>query len=225
MLLLVALTGLAGLATSYSLLHLGLTVMWLRYLAAFGIAYLVFLFLLWLWLQSRGEDFSDVPDFSGIDLSHSDSHISSPDLSGHGGDFGGGGASGSFDAPISDVSLSSDTGPIGDALSSVGEAEEFAIPLIAIILFAVLLFSTMFVVYSAPVLFAELVVDGVLSASLYRKLRGLKTRHWLETAIRRTVWPFAITAIVVSAIGWAMSHYAPEAHSLGEVIVHAHQSK
>ena len=88
-----------------------------------------------------------------------------------------------------------------------------------------LLLSSLFVVYSAPILFAELIVDGVLSASLYRKLRELETRHWLETAIRRTAWPFAGTAAIVCDIGWAMAIYAPEAHSVGDVIAHAKQHR
>ena len=72
--------------------------------------------------------------------------------------------------------------------------------------------------------FAELLLDGVLSASLYRRLRGLETRHWLETALRRTALPFFLTAIIVSASGWAMTLYAPEAQSIGEVITHAKQA-
>lgn len=79
-------------------------------------------------------------------------------------------------------------------------------------------------VYSAPVLFAELLVDGVLSASLYRRLRGLETRHWLETAFRRTALPFALTAAIVSASGWGILLYAPEAHSIGDVISHSKQA-
>ena len=87
---------------------------------------------------------------------------------------------------------------MGDALGTVAEAEEFAIPLAVLILIGAMIFSSLFMVYSAPTLFAELLVDGVLSASLYLRLRGLETRHWLETAIRRTAWPFILTAAIVS---------------------------
>jgi hypothetical protein len=86
------------------------------------------------------------------------------------------------------------------------------------------LLSSFFMVYSAPVLFAELLVDGVLSASLYHRLRGFETRHWLETAIRRTVWPFVLTTAIVSASGWGMALYAPGAHSISDVIFHSSQS-
>ena len=222
MFLLVTLTGASGFVASYLLIHAGFVEMWLRYLASFGVAYLMFLFLLWLWLRTRAEDYADLPDISGSPSSGSGN--SGACYSGKGGDFGGGGASGSFDAPSESIPVIGDSsGPVGDALDTVAEAEEFAIPLVVLILLGAMLFSSFFMIYSAPVLFAELLVDGVLSASLYRRLRGLETRHWLETALRRTALPFALTAAIVSASGWGMALYAPEAHSIGDVISHSKQ--
>lgn len=216
MLLLVTLTGASGFVASYTFLHAGLVEMWLRYLLSFGVAYLMFLVFLWLWLRTRVEDYADIPDVSGTTSSSSDS--ASAYYSGKGGDFGGGGASGTFDSPADGISSIGDSGgSVGDALGTVAEAEEFAIPLAVLILIGAMVFSSLFIVYSAPMLFAELLVDGVLSASLYRRLRGLETRHWLETAIRRTAWPFILTAAIASASGWAMTLYAPEAHSIGDV--------
>jgi len=220
MLLLVTLTGAAGFVASYFLLRTGLTEMWLRYLASFCIAYLMFLILLWLWLRTRAEDYADFPDISGIDPSSSGTGSSGTCYSGKGGDFGGGGASGSFEAPTEDISGIGDAGgSVGEALGSAAEAEEFAIPLVVLILIGALLLSSFLMIYSAPTLFAELLVDGVLSASLYRRLRGLETRHWLETAIRRTAGPFVLIAAIVSATGWGMALYAPEAHSIGDVVL------
>ena len=224
MTLLVVLTGLAGLFSSFLLLHAGLVTMWLRYLVSFGFAYLAFLFLLWLWLRTNAEDYSDIPDVGGsFPSSSSSAHAEACSCySGEGGTFGGGGASSSFDASIGDASIAGDASPIGEAIGNAAAAEEFAIPLVVLILIGVMLLSTLFMIYSAPMLFAELMVDGVLSASLYHKLRGLETRHWVETAVRRTSWPFALTTIIVSIAGWSMSLYAPEAHTLGEVLYHAH---
>ena len=48
MLLIVLLTAASGFLASYGLLRGGMTEMWLRYLVAFAIAYVVFLGLLWL---------------------------------------------------------------------------------------------------------------------------------------------------------------------------------
>lgn len=175
---------------------------------------------MWLWLRTRAEDYADIPS----ELPSFDSDGSG--YSGKGGSFGGGGASGSFDAPSEGVSVIGDAGgPVGDALDTALEADEFAVPLVVLVLVGALVFSSFFMIYSAPVLFAELLVDGVLSATLYRRLRGLETRHWLETAVRRTAWPFILTAAIASASGWAMTLYAPEAHSIGDVVFHSKQSQ
>ena len=85
---------------------------------------------------------------------------------------------------------------------------------------AILLFGTLYIVYMAPALFAELLVDGVLSASLYRRMRGLHTRHWLESAFRRTALPFAMTAVTLGAIAYVFQIYAPDAQTLSEVLQH-----
>ncbi|BAO30725.1 hypothetical protein SUTH_02946 [Sulfuritalea hydrogenivorans sk43H] len=234
MFLLVALTGGAGLLASFVLLHSGIEPMYVRYPVAVGCAYLVFLFLLWLWLRTKADDYVDgsfdLPDISsgggcgsGVDAA--------PEFGGGaGGQFGGGGASGNF---VVDDSLPSPSLPIGDGgVGSVGEAvgevvggaDEGAIPLAVALLIAalvaVLLFATIYIVYLAPALFAELLVDGALSASLYRRMRGLQTRHWLESALHRTAVPFTITAVGLALIGYALHAYAPAAHTLGEVLRH-----
>ncbi len=226
MLLIVAMTGGVGFLASFVLLRAGLAEMWLRYLVAFGMAYLGFLFLLWLWLRTRAEDYVDVPDFSGLGPSGGSSDAA-PAFAGRGGNFGGGGASGTYDHPIGTPPVDASAagpdhgGAVGETLSAAASADEFAIPLLVLVALGALLLSSLWVVYSAPVLFAELLVDGVLAAGLYRRLRRLEYQHWLETAIRRTVWPFVLTAIIVCVAAWGMSVYAPEAHSIGEVMIHA----
>jgi hypothetical protein len=226
MLLLVMITGAVGFLASYLLLHVGLNEMWLRYLVAFGIAYLAFLLLLWLWIRTSAHDYTDFPDLSNLTPSCGDKGHSFAAYSGKGGDFGGGGASGSFEPQIDAThfevaSSSTDSGPVGEALGAVAEADSLAIPLLLLVLVAALLVSSFFVIYSAPVLFAELLVDGVLAASLYRRLRGLETSHWLGTALRRTFLPFLLTAMLVSAAGWGLAIYAPGADSIGDVLLHA----
>lgn len=230
--LLVALTGGVGFVASSVMLHHGLMEMWLRYLAAFGLAYLAFLVLLWVWLRCRDDDYAGLADIlpqppsSGGSSAHSSGGRGEfaggrAEFAGGGGEFAGGGASASFEAPVAEAAEAAPVGEIGSALAKAGEADEFAVPLVVVVLVATLLLSSFFMVWSAPALFAELLVDGVLSASLYRTLRGLETRHWLGTAIRRTVVPFAVTAALVSASGWAMARYAPEARSIGDVLAHA----
>lgn len=205
MMLLVGLTGGSGFLASYLLLHGGVTAMSSRYPLAVGIAYLVFLFLLWLWLRSKAEDYADLPGPDGTGSGGGRCHGDGPV------DSGGMVDTSSGDAVLSDSDL-------GDVAEVVSGADELAIPLLALLALAGLVFASGWIVYSAPLLFAELLVDGVLSASLYRRLRGIESRHWLETAIRRTWAPFLITGLVCWAAALAMHAIAPEAQTLGAFI-------
>lgn len=231
MFFLVLLTGTAGLACSYGLLRVGLDSMLARYPLAVGCAYLVFLLLLWLWLRTKAEDYLDAPADLPLAGGGPSAGAPEPGFSGGGGQYGGGGASGRFEfddslpEPSSPVSSFSGGDSAGDAVGgALGAADEGAVPLVIAALLALiaaaLLFSMLYIVYLAPALFAELLVDGVLSASLYRRLRGLQTRHWLESALRRTVLPFVLTAVTLGVIGYALQAYAPQARSLGEVLQH-----
>lgn len=200
---LVLLTGGAGFLASFSLLEAGMGAMSLRYPVAVGIAYLVFLFLLWLWLRTSARDYADLADPSWIPIpQRSLSPASDQPFAGKGGEADGGGASGNFDLPDDGgISASEAAEPVGEALGSAAQADEFAIPLVAIVAVAAIALSSLFVIYSAPLLFAELLIDGALAASLYRRLRGIDARHWLETAVRRTALPFLVTACFAAAAG------------------------
>jgi len=81
-------------------------------------------------------------------------------------------------------------------------------------------FASLYVIYIAPVVFAEVLVDGALSYALFRHLRGHDPQHWLTSAVSRTIVPFAATAVFVAILGAAMSAYAPAAVSIGQVFGH-----
>lgn len=195
MLLLVALTGGAGFLASVALLHSGWETLSWRYGLSVVIAYVVFLLLLWLWLRT---DAADYDDRDGTWMNVTDA-----------------------------LSPQADSEPLVELpelpdLPDVADGDEFAIPL-GVLLFVItvvvtVLAASVSVVYSAPVLFAELLVDGVLAATLYRRLRHLEPRHWLQSAVRRTIVPFAITALLMMAAGWGLSTHAPTARTLGEVL-------
>lgn len=223
MFLLVGFAGLVGFFTSLLLLRFGLSAMWMRYPLAFVAMYAAFLLLLWLWLRTRIQDYGDAVDILNIlptpDATNTTADASA-DFGGFGGGMGGGGgASGSFDASES-LSLASADSSVsaGDMVEATTEAGEIAIPIILLVVAGALFFFLFFLVYSAPLLFAELLVDGALAVSLYRRLRGVESPHWLHTAIRKTFWPFFATAIVFAGSGWGLSLYAPKAHSIGDVI-------
>jgi hypothetical protein len=218
---LVMLTGGSGFLASFALFHAGLHSMSIRYLLACFIAYIVFLLLLWLWLRTKAEDYADIPDVGNTMPSSSGNAGEGVIYSGNGGDFGGGGASGSFDGASSNgIAEPLDSGGVGDALEGVAAAEELAIPLIVIVALVALLLSSLYVVYTAPVLFAELMLDGMLSAGLYHRLKGIEKSHWFETALRKTFIPFVLTALMFFVAGWLMNINAPEAHTIGAFLQH-----
>jgi len=221
MMLLVSLTGGAGFLASYVLLHFGFETLSWRYRLSVAIAYGVFLLLLWLWLRTDFDDygFDDVL----VDIAESAPARHGRDLHyKEGGEFSGGGASGRWENSTSEPLVELPELPGIGKVGGLADADEAAIPIG--ILFAVVavvvtvLVASFSIVYSAPVLFAELLLDGVLAATLYRRLRRLDSRHWLQSAVRRTIVPFAITAALVMAAGWGLSVYAPAARSLGDVL-------
>lgn len=215
--LIVGLTGAAGLLFSFLMLEAGVTSMALRYPLALLAAYGVFLLLLWLWLRTQAKDYVDIPDLSG--LVPNGSGDCAPAFDGGGGNFGGGGASGSFDGQDSFAPVDSDSvSPLTEAASAVDGADELAIPIIAVAFALGLALASLYVVYAAPMLFAELLVDGALSYALYRRIKAADSPHWLESAVRRTALPFVLTGVFVSITGAAMAAYAPGAHSIGQVI-------
>jgi len=188
MLLLVALAGGCGFLASYLMLHRGVSSIALRYPLALCAAYAAFLLLLWAWLRTRARDYADLPD------------------------PGGGGQVGcAHDAPSASSSSF-------DALDGLSAADEAALPLLAIALVLIVALASLWVVYVAPTLFAELLLDGALAAGLYRRLRRSETRHWLETALRSTLLPFLLTVLALAAFGLGVHHLRPGAVSIGDLL-------
>lgn len=223
MTLIVALTGGFGLLASSLLLRLGLESMALRYPIALLFAYGFFLLLLWLWLRTNADDYAEVPDISGLMPRTSSANSHSEAFCGKGGTADGGGASGDYvnSGASIEESITNPFSEVGDSVASVADADELAIPLVAIALAVGIALASLYTVYIAPVLFAELLVDGALSYALFRRLQGQDPTHWLVNSFRRTVVPFLVTAVFLCASGIAMNIYAPGAASVGQVIAYA----
>lgn len=206
---------------SFGLLQLGLGSMAVRYPLALAAAYVFFLFLIWLWLRTNADDYIDVPDPTGLLPSGGPTGDAGSISSCGGGDFGGGGASGSFDGV--DLSTVADTPAkaAGKAVGAIGDADELVIPLVVVALAVGLAVASLYVVYIAPALFAEVLVDGALSYALFRHLQFEERPFWLASAIRNTLMPFAATGVFLAVVGAAMALYAPGAKSVGQVVQHA----
>lgn len=199
MFLIVALTAAAGFLASVSLLDVGLDALGQRYALSVIIAYLVFLLLLRTWVRMYDKSL-DIPDIgSGRSRGQSDAHAGA----GRGADRHGYGESRGLSEHLS--------GDIGDAGDAV-------LVLLAFAVFAGALFSALWVVWMAPTLLAELIVDIALGARLYRRLRGIESTDWLRTALRRTALPFLIVLLFFAAAGTLAQLWMPEARSLGDLL-------
>jgi hypothetical protein len=77
------------------------------------------------------------------------------------------------------------------------------------------LFVMFYVVYIAPVFLAEILVDALLLAGLYKRLKGVeRATGCARRAPDAPARPLA-TALFIAA-GYLMGRVAPEAHSIGE---------
>lgn len=242
--LLVAMTGAAGFLTSFGLLKGGVDSMALRYPVAVGVAYGIFLLLLRIWLKMQEKSWSDIvdlPDGNAVELALEGVQGLGRGLgqgvgrgfSGGGGSFGGGGSSTSFEAPVSPLVAS--TPPPAPAIvrssgGSSGGGKGFSfdfdlddsafLVVIAVVLVALAaLGAAVWVIWSAPVLLAEVLVDGLIMTALYRRLRQREEpTHWLLSAIRRTWIPALVVAILFSFAGYLLQKAVPEAKSIGPAV-------
>lgn len=198
MCLIAALTAASGLFASWLLLKCSLLAMWLRYPAAVVLAYGVFLFLLWCWLQMQPQqeeaDAAELADI-GYDIGETVS-------SGRGG------------SNLANDSSGVDLPDIGD-----GEGALIGIVIVGLLALGAALLAAFSIISLAPVLLAELLVDVALAAGLYRHVRKLdRDRHWLGTALRHTAWRFGAVAVIAALAGLLLAWLVPGAVSLGDLL-------
>jgi hypothetical protein len=198
MALIVVATGLAALVLSFALLHLGIERMWLRYPAAAALSYLVFFLILGLWVRARRARMQvrrralEIPDLDPLDLLDA-----------------GGSALEAVDGGHEALEVGSDA---GSSLDLPDLDDGLVVVLILALLGALL--AAAYVVYTAPALLAELLLDGVLMTALYRRLRGVPACHWIAGAFRRTWAAVLIVAMTAAVAGWGLGKLAPEATSV-----------
>lgn len=218
MTLIVALTGAAGFLASHLLRLAGIDAMLLRYPMAVLLAYGVFLLLMWIWIRWRWDNVLDglSPDVGSGSPSPRGSAVESP-WGGVGGRSGGGGASASWNE-----SAQAGGGDAGE-LPLTGLAEDEAgLPLLAILgivaLVASVLLASVWVVWSAPVLMAELLVDAAIASGLYRRMQGMHEQGWWRVCVTHTIWPLLGLLLFFVVLGGLAQELATDATHLLQVI-------
>ena len=218
MFLMLCATGLAGFLASYAMHALGLTAMWLRYPLAVGMAYAVFLGLIYIWLRAQrresrsfsspitgtdvanvalNADLLDVDDYVRGRLVVADPSPSTP-LDGLGTSLGLGGAKS------------------GGGSGNIDAKGILIVVVVILILIAVgsALFAAVYVIWEAPALFAEVLVNGSLLVGLARRMRATPGEHWTAGVIRRTWIPAGLVALALTLVGAGLTYLVPGATEL-----------
>jgi hypothetical protein len=247
MVLLLSLSALGTFFSSASLLALDLRSMGIRYALAVLGGYALFLSLVRVWIayQTRNWRFGREPRQEQTrakgEQRPSDSSVDIPDLSaladlggsaeggfsGAGGAFGGAGASGDFGfAEASSAASASTESSAGSVLDGVGSADEGLPIVIAIIALLGGLIALGFVVYSSPMLFAEVLLDVAVAGALYKRNKRHERGHWAAGVLRRTYKPVLVLAVFAAIFGFAVQSSAPTEKTLGAVLkAHDAQTK
>lgn len=206
----VLVTAAVGLVGSHSLRLAGLDSMLLRYPLAIVAAYGVFLLLMWAWIRWRSDLQIDEVDVDFVDLATEKPQ----DWIGSGGGSSGAGSSVSWESPSSSGFL--------DGLPNVELDGEADLPVAAVLtLMAVAMVAVVaagWVIWSAPVLMAELLVDAAIAGGLYRRMRQVQAQGWWWVCVRHTIWPMCGVIVFFAVVGGVAQHMAPDATTLLEAV-------
>ena len=231
-------TILSGIIFSKLLLIFGLQHMMIRFIIVLIFSYLSFFLFMKLWLhylttpyrKNRQDEslldavdvITSVPDFSSTNSAHS--------LIGHGGEFGGGGASGawenvsgSLEIPVSEEMIVSANSVCETTAETTGEAisclaDEGGILLIPLALLLLIVFGGgIYLIYEAPVIISEAAFELILATTLIKKARRIDNPNWMGSVFRAT-WPaFTLTLVITIIAGWVLMAYCPQATKIKEV--------
>lgn len=236
MLMVVAGAATTAFLSSVLMLAAGLRYMPVRYAIASLLGYAVFVWLVRRWLAARDRreanqqlvadsidavDVLNVADLPGA-VARTVSRSGRPapvDIFQHG-RSGGGGATASFSggpAPMPAVVVPPPApADAGGGVSWVADLDDDGLkllPLFAVVAIAVGLFAAGGVVWSAPQLLAEILVDGAVAGQAYR---GLRKGNWTGGVLRRTWKPMLAVFTAFVLLGVAGHYFDPTADSIGD---------
>lgn len=230
-------TILSGVIFSKILLVAGLDHIIARFVIVLILAYLSFFILMKLWLHyltapyrkkriienliDAADAISGTPDFSSTN--------NTPDMPGHGGEFGGGGASGAWvDASVpSDLTVSGGIAETAGAASEtaadvagesiLGIADEGGILLIPLVLLLLVIFGGgIYLIYEAPVIISEAAFELILATTVIKKARTIDNPNWMGSVFRATWLAFTLTLVLTISAGLALMSYCPQATKITE---------
>jgi len=214
--------------------------MWVRYPVAVALSYLCFLAGVWLWLRYVGVRASAPADpgsmfdgAGGPDLSPGGDGGGAGSLpepiSTGGGEFGGGGASGSFGESVTGQSLVDGGGVATDSGGSGGgfglgdfgdlDGDGLVLLLLALALVAAIFLASGYIVWFAPDILSEAIFGATLAAGLSRAARRHDSEGWVAGVVSKTWWPFAIVLVLAQAVAVYSAINYPAASTLRQAVM------
>jgi hypothetical protein len=213
--LLIVLSGVFALLVSFALLRAGVHSMPLRYGLAGAAGYLAFLGFVRLWIawNHTRPSLLDIDVDPGHLVDALDGGVGLPGGGGDptffaGGRAGGGGASSSWGV----------SGRTGGASSWLDTDDSLVFIVVAIAAAVGSLLTIFYVLYLAPALLAEVLVDAVIIATISKRVAQADRRDWTATLIRRTCVPALLLISLLVVGGWALQRVAPDTRSIGPAI-------
>jgi hypothetical protein len=244
MMVIVSLTGASGLLASAALLRFGMGTMAIRYPLSVLVAYCVFLGLLWVWIRKIAPEYSNLTpaqleaDEAQATLAAKNAvHVPVPDVNPTDPIGGLGSVQGlsvqesqwrlqvvdivhQLVRLVFDLLRNIVEGIFKVIGSLMGDTEELMIPIMVVLLFLGMALASVYVVATAPALFAEVLVDSTLSYTLYKRLVKTEERNWLRAAVTRTLWPLVGTLVFVAGMGALLGNMAHGAHTISEALAY-----
>lgn len=199
---------LGGWIASMVLHRAGVTQMVLRYPLSTAISYAVFFFCLSLWVrfvtsQADAASFIENNIESGI-RNATNSLEDSVNISGK-----------VFSHSAESSDGLKDFSP-GDLVP--GDIDEGAALLLLAAILLILCSAAIYLIYIAPTFIADILMGGMLSAGLYRKMEHLELHQWVGHALRHTWWVFLAIALLTGLCGFGIQHFFPAAHTLVDLV-------
>ena len=231
----------SGLLISKVLFELGMRSMWFRYLIAVCASYAAFFLLIkvWLWYVTprpkRRQTHPDGDTINPVDLCQVSGDaieggagiardVVGGASSGHGGDFGGGGATDvwGYQSIASESTRTSTafggTSPRGGSGGGGFDLGDEAVVLIALALLVLVIFGAgAYLVYAAPEILSEAAFQALLAAGLIKASKKMTRQGWMGSVLRATCVPFLVVLLMTGIFGWVAHTYYPRATRLADI--------
>ena len=192
--------GLVAFGCSVLLLRFGVSQMWLRYAVSACVAYGAFLLLLRLLVHTlRRRIELDVGVEDTLDVLDAASRVPGPK------------------EPRGGGSDASDLGAFDVSDLPVPDLDEGVALLVPLLILLAGIAGALYVLYLAPVLLAELVLDVLIVSNLARRFERIPPESWVRGALRHTFAPFLLVLFTVTAVGFLAEQITPGADSIGDV--------